>query len=103
MKHVAAVRILITLPPRLKQFLEDLRHHENRTASGHIQDLLREDLRSRTEDGWKPKSGWKYRESPAYQRKEYESWQRFKKWSDQNTLKQAKQIEKARLARKRKT
>jgi hypothetical protein len=100
MTRSSTVRILITLPPALKQYLADLKRLEHRSASGHIQYLLQQDRRCRVEDGWRPKDGWAYHDSPAYQQREAEDWKRFKKWSDQNTLKRAKQIEQARQTRK---
>lgn len=101
MTRTPAIRILITLPPRLKRHLEDLKRLESRSASGYIQFLLREDRRSRIESGWRPTDGWTYRESPEYQQQYAECVARFNKDFDTRILKAAKRIEKEKSTRPR--
>jgi len=65
MQNTKAVRILITIPQALKQYLDALRHLESVTVSGYIQHLLREDRQARMETGWRLKDGW---DNPAAKR-----------------------------------
>lgn len=51
------VKILISLPPALRDFLEALKA-EGYTASGYVCHQLREDRRARLESGWVPGRGW---------------------------------------------
>jgi hypothetical protein len=98
MKKLAAMRILITLPPMLKKFLEDLKRLENRSASGYIQYLLKEDRRARLDGGWRPHNGWKHLESPKYQKYLFECGKRAEKVLNKRILQAAKRIEKKRMA-----
>ena len=70
MRKPPAVKILISLPPTLRDFLEALKA-EGYTASGYMAHLLREDRRARLESGWVPGLGWPHGsvygpESPHY-------------------------------------
>ncbi len=69
MSTPTAVKILITLPSPLRQFLEDLKRLEGVTVSGYIRQLLEMDLRGRLESEWNPVNGWKRIDDPAYQRR----------------------------------
>lgn len=64
-----AVKILITLPLPLRQYLEDLKRLDGVTVSGYIRQLLEMDLRGRLECEWNPVNGWKQIDDPAYQRR----------------------------------
>lgn len=103
MKNSSMLRILITLPPLLKQYLEDLKRLENRTASGFIHYLLKEDRQYRLDSGWRPENGWKHVESPEYQKYLAECGKRAEKGMQSRILKAAKTIEKKRAAAERRS
>ena len=63
------VRLLITLPPAIKRFLDDLKRLEGVTTSGYIRQLLEWDLESRVGQHWNPVTGWKELNDPAYQKR----------------------------------
>jgi hypothetical protein len=81
MRKAKTVRILISLPLPLKEYLEDLRRLEHVTVSGYIQQQLRADRQARMENGWRPSMGWAYRDTPAWRKLE---------GANQKTLKKAK-------------
>lgn len=66
MQPVGFVKILISLPQPLKQYLNDLRRLEGVTTAGYIRAQLEADLEARRSMGWSRKTGWPQPDTPAY-------------------------------------
>jgi hypothetical protein len=89
-----AIKILITLPITLRQYLEDLKRLEGVTVSGYIRQLVEMDRRGRLETGWNPDTGWKQIDDPAYQRRMRAAKQRAGEQVERLIVTRAREIQK---------
>ena len=93
------VKILISLPLELKQYLEALKRLEGATTSGYIRQQLEQDMRGRLETNWNPLTGWGAIDNPSYQRRMRAAERRAGKEAERQIVKAASRILKQRTAR----
>lgn len=95
------VKILISLPLSIKQYLDNLKRLEGATVSGYIRHLLEVDREARIGSNWRPTDGWAQTETIAYRRRMAAAAQRAAQWADDLTLKRAQEIQARRSAQEK--